>query len=94
METLRAALPYDNEIVVIEMQGDDLHKVIALAEAKKGSDAAGYMTHLHHIDHEKTYRVATTDYVAFVASGYKIFFKDAKRSGLRARAEFAKTLAR
>jgi 5'-nucleotidase len=93
METLRAALPYDNEIVVAEMKGADLHKIIALGEAKRGSDSAGYMTHLHHIDHEKTYRVATTDYVAFVASGYKIFFKDAKQTGFKARGELAKTLS-
>jgi 5'-nucleotidase len=84
MEVLRAAMPYDNEIVVCTMPGTQLQRVL---------DAAGpesYVTALT-IDPSRTYRVATTDYVAHVA--YKdVFACDVTPTRLRARDEMRKRL--
>ncbi len=76
-EALRAALPYDNEIVVCEMKGADLQRAI---------DDEMYVS--GPIDPAKTYRVATTDYVAFVAKKL-----DCQRTGKKVRAELTATLS-
>lgn len=84
MELLRAALPYDNEIVVCEMSGEQLQRVLGAAAADSfvsGADA---------IDSGRTYRIATTDYLAFVAHA-KAFECDRKKTGLRVREELRKT---
>jgi len=84
MEILRAAMPYDNEIVVCAMNGAQLQRAL---------DAAGpesYVTELA-IDPSRTYRVATTDYVASVAHK-GVFPCDVTRSGLRVREETRKGL--
>jgi len=75
-EALRAALPYDNEIVVCEMKGADLQRAI---------DDEMYVS--GPIDPEKTYRVATTDYVAFVAKKLHC-----QRTGKKVRAELTSAL--
>jgi 5'-nucleotidase / UDP-sugar diphosphatase len=82
MELLRAAMPYDNEIVVCTMTGAQL--ALALDEAGPES----YVTGLT-IDPATEYRVATTDYVAYVA--YKdVFACDKTQTGLRVRDELRK----
>ena len=93
MELLRAAMPYDNEIFVAEMTGAELAKVIAVSDSRAGSDSVAYIVGAQKLDPAKTYRVATTDYLARVASGYRELFTGAKPSGVHVRAEYAKTLA-
>lgn len=87
MEVLRAAMPYDNEIVVCRLSGAQLQRVL---------DATGpesYTTGPDAIDPSRDYRVATTDYVANVA--YKdVFACEVTRSGVRVREEMRKRLRR
>jgi 5'-nucleotidase len=86
MELLRAAMPYDNEIVVATMRGDELERVLAF----QGDPS--YVTPIH-VDPAKSYRVATTDYLANVSS-YKQFFTAAvEKSGLRARDQIRRWVA-
>ena len=92
MELLRAAMPYDNEIFVAEMTGAEVAKLVAISDARAGSDSVAYMLGAQRLDPAKRYRVATTDYVARVASGYRDLFASAKGTGTHVRAEFAKTL--
>jgi 5'-nucleotidase / UDP-sugar diphosphatase len=92
MEVLRAALPYDNEIVVCTMTTPQLQRVLDFNSARQGTDAesvvAGAMDRSRP---DATYRVATTDYLAFVA--YKeVFDCDKQTTGLRVRDEVRKTL--
>jgi len=84
METLRNAMPYDNEIVTATMSGEQVQKLIDF----KGD--ASYHTPIK-IDANATYRVATTDYLANV-SAYKSFFSGVEKTGLRVRSELKATL--
>jgi 5'-nucleotidase len=93
METLLAAMPYENEIVVVELSGSDLQKLFAFAETKRGTDSYVYAAKPAVIDSARTYRVATTDFMARVAGGYRDFFKDGKGTGLKVREEVKKWLA-
>lgn len=82
MEVLRAAMPYDNEIVVCTMGGAQLQRALDAA----GADS--YVTPLT-IDSQGSYRVAMTDYIAHVA--YKDAFAcDKTQSGFRVRDELRK----
>jgi 5'-nucleotidase len=74
LESLRAAMPYDNELVVCTMTDAQLRGIL--------DDA--YVT---PFDPKPQYRVATTDYLAYVA--YKL---DCERTGLRVREELRKRL--
>lgn len=74
LESLRAALPYDNELVVCTMTGAQLRSVLDDSYATP-------------FEPKSQYRVATTDYLAFVA--YKF---DCERTGLRVREELRKRL--
>lgn len=84
-EALRAALPYDNEIVTCSMPGAQLERVLAHDdETYKLLDAP--------IDAQRTYKVATTDYQAFVA--YKdVFDCEKTRTGLKVREQVRKRLS-
>lgn len=85
MEALRAALPYDNEIVTCTMGGEQLQRVL-------DHDDESYVSGVPPVDPKRTYRIATTDYQAFVA--YKdVFLCDKTRTGLRVRDEVKKRLA-
>ncbi len=85
MELLQGALPYDNEIVTCTMRGDQLQRVLDFSSE---TFAAG----VPPVDPERTYRVATTDYLAFVA--YKdVFLCETARTGTRVRDELRKRLA-
>ncbi len=84
MELLRAALPYDNEIVVCEMSGEQLERVLGAAAAES------FVSGPPSIDTARAYRVATTDYLAHVA--YRdVFTCDKQKTGLRVRDELRKT---
>jgi hypothetical protein len=92
MEDLRASLPYDNEIVVKEMRGIELKRLIAVSAARKGTDNYACMTVPGAIADDHVYQVAATDYVANVSPVYAEFFKRARRTGLRVRDEFRKSM--
>jgi 5'-nucleotidase len=95
LESLRAALPYDNEIVVDSMSGVELQKLLAFGASLAGSDSLAVVAGGETIDPAKTYRVATTDFLAHVAGGYRDFFRgrSEEKSGLRVREELRKRLA-
>ena len=93
VEQLRAALPYDNEILVAEMRGDELAKLLAYGASRAGSDSAAIVDGVTKPEPSRTYRVATTDYMARTAAGYKDFFKSAQAIGKRVREEVMRSLA-
>ncbi len=92
LEILRAALPYDNEIVVDTMSGEQIQKLLALGSSRKGTDSYLIVSDAPTFESEKSYRVATTDYLA-QAAGYRDFFPTVERTGLRVRDEVRKSLA-
>lgn len=77
LESLKASLPYDNEIVVCEISGNDLQRLIADEMFFSGPA----------IDASRKYRVATTDYLA---GKEKL---SCEKTGKRARAELRATLS-
>jgi 5'-nucleotidase / UDP-sugar diphosphatase len=83
METLLAAMPYENEIVVCTMSAAQLQRFL---------DAAGPDSFVTAFNPAPTYRVATTDFVATVARK-DVFDCDGTRTGLRVREEMRKRLA-
>lgn len=89
-ETLRASLPYDNEIVVATLPAAKARELLQYARGQKG-DANAFVA--GEVVGE-TVTVATTDYLAFVAAGYRDFFAGAEtvRTGRRVRAEFRREL--
>ncbi|HUP47796.1 MAG TPA: metallophosphoesterase, partial [Thermoanaerobaculia bacterium] len=91
LETLRGALPYDNEIVVAELPAARARELLAYARSRQG-DAFAYAAGAVSGD---VTTVATTDYLARVAAGYRDFFSGAevRKSGLRVRDELRKRLA-
>jgi 5'-nucleotidase len=92
MEGLRAALPYDNEIVVCTMTGAQLQRVLDYSASRRGTDSESFVSGDTHPDPAGTYRVATTDYQA--NSAYRdVFACNATRGGLRVRDELRKTFA-
>lgn len=91
MELLLAALPYENEIITCTMNGAQLQRLYDVNGTRKGSDSEAYVRGPDGIDPRKTYRVATTDYMAFV-SWKEVFDCDKTRSGLRVREELKKRL--
>ncbi|HUP45620.1 MAG TPA: metallophosphoesterase [Thermoanaerobaculia bacterium] len=82
-ETLRGALPYDNEIVVAELPAETARQLLQHARGQKG-DAQAYVSGGVRGDRVV---VATTDYLALVAAGYRAFFSgaDVTRTGVRVR---------
>ena len=91
MELLRGSMPYDNEIVVCQMTGANLQRLLDYDASQKDTDTASYVVRPDKIVAEQTYKVATTDYLAHVA--YKdVFTCDRTMSGLRVRDEVRKSL--
>lgn len=88
MELLLGALPYENEIVVCTMTGEQVRRLLEVA----GEDS--YVSRLvTEIEAAKSYRVATTDYLAYVA--YKEAFGCEKTmTGLKVREELRKSLTK
>lgn len=110
LEDLRAALPYPNRILVYSVTGADLKRLVALSQSKRQSDSFaqfdGGMTKdgrlrierdgkYQPVVDDRRYRVATTDYLARVADGYRDFFEtfEAVDTGLEVRDEVRKKLA-
>jgi 5'-nucleotidase len=95
LETLRAAMPYDNEIIVATMSGSALQSLLVRAKADPKSDAYAYVSAAPAIDPAKTYRVAITDYMANTATAYRDLFKglELNASGKHVREEVRKRLA-
>ena len=95
LEALRAALPYDNEILVYPLRGDVVEKLLAYGKSRQGSDSFAIVASPNAIDPARTYRVATTDYLAKNAPGYRDFFAGltAETPGLHVRDEVRKRIA-
>jgi 5'-nucleotidase len=74
LEALRAAMPYDNEILVYTLRGDAVGKLLAYGKSRQGSDSFAIVAAPNAIDPARMYRVATTDYLARTAPGYRDFF--------------------
>jgi 2',3'-cyclic-nucleotide 2'-phosphodiesterase (5'-nucleotidase family) len=74
LEALRAAMPYDNEILVYTLRGDAVEKLLAYGKSREGSDSFAIVAAPNAIDPARMYRVATTDYLARTAPGYRDFF--------------------
>ena len=93
MEALRSAMPYDNEIVTAELSGEALRKLFVVAGS--GADGGAFLAGAQAPDPARRYKVATTDYLARVAAGYRDAFAGAviQPTGLRVRDEFRKMLA-
>lgn len=93
MEVLRAALPYDNEIVVCTMTTPQLQRVLDFNATRRGTDAESVIAgQIDRSQPDATYRIATTDYLASIA--YKdVFTCDVQKTGLRVRDELRKSLA-
>jgi 5'-nucleotidase/UDP-sugar diphosphatase len=94
-EALRAALPYDNEILVYPLRGDVVEKLLAYGNSRQGSDSFAIVAAPKTIDSARTYRVATTDYLARNAPGYRDFFVGLtpETPGLHVRDEVRKRIA-
>ena len=86
LETLRAALPYDNELVVAEMTAATYAKLLAVTRTQGEGESGVYATGAAPGSAEKIV-VATTDYMAFVAPPYRDVFTAStlRRTGLRVR---------
>ena len=96
VEALRAALPYDNEILVYSLRGDAVEKLLAYGRSREGSDSVAIVARSASIDPQRTYRVATTDFLAKTAPGYRDFFAGLtpETPGLHVREEVRQWLAR
>jgi 5'-nucleotidase / UDP-sugar diphosphatase len=92
VEQLRAALPYDNEIFVAEMRGDELAKLLAYGASRAGSDSVAIVDGVTKPEPSRTYKVATTDYMARTDVGYRDFFKNVQATGKRVRDEVTRSL--
>ena len=95
LETLRAAMPYDNEIVVAQLPGDRVTQLLARANtADPASEARAFAT-AATIESSRTYTVAVTDYMANVSTSYRDLFSgvEVKKTGMRVRSEVLKRLA-
>jgi len=111
LEDLRAALPYPNRILVYSIKGGDLRRLVALAESKRETDSFAQFSGIatkngallvksdglyQPMQDERIYRVATTDYLARVADGYREFFTpfEGTDTGLEVREEVRKRIQR
>jgi 5'-nucleotidase/UDP-sugar diphosphatase len=95
VEALRAALPYDNEILVYSLRGDAVEKLLAYGRSLEGGDSYSIVARPPSIDQDRKYRVATTDYLAKTAVGYRDFFVGLtpEQPGLHVREEVKKRVA-
>lgn len=91
LEMLRAALPYDNEVVITKVSGEVLQKLLARAASGPASEARAYATPAPALDPKGTYSVAITDYMARVSTAYRDLFAGARLSGTGIRVRDAVT---
>jgi 5'-nucleotidase / UDP-sugar diphosphatase len=89
VESLHAAMPYENDILVYPMTGEQLAKLIGYSVAHHGTDAFAQLSGARvrgsfaapaidiggaPLDPARTYRVAVTNFQALVAPGYREVF--------------------
>jgi 5'-nucleotidase / UDP-sugar diphosphatase len=93
LEALRAAMPYDNEIVVTTMAGSRLSTL--LERSSHDADGPLFTTPIPAIEPLRPYRVALTDYMAFVNASYRDLAAGAEpaRSGIRVRSAVTKRMS-
>jgi 5'-nucleotidase / UDP-sugar diphosphatase len=95
MELLLAALPYENEIVTCSMTGTQVQRLYDYNEKRKGTDSeafvSGTASSASGIQPGKTYRVATTDFLANIA-WKEVFDCDKTKTGFKVREELKKQL--
>lgn len=95
-EQLRAALPYPNRILVYELTGASLARLLEASAAKAGTDlfcqGAGLPA---KVDGAATYRLATTDFFALTAEPYRTILAglSPRETGLDVRGVVRKALA-
>jgi len=94
LDSLRAALPYDNEVVVAELSADDAKKLLSLAAedtyVSGGIRDSGFgigRTGGPNPESRMPIRVAVTDYMTSVAAAYRDVFSRAKltKTGIHVR---------
>jgi 5'-nucleotidase len=73
-ERLRAAMPYDNEIVACSMSGLQVRELLAISKSLEHGDSWSYFAGATDIDPARTYRVAAADFLARVAPRYRDVF--------------------
>src|ERR1051325_4223895 len=84
MEQLRDAMPYENEIVVCAMTGSAAQRVLDYSAKLAGTDRESFIAKPATLDPSRTYRVATTDFLANVA--YRdVFDCEKEKTGKRVR---------
>jgi 5'-nucleotidase/UDP-sugar diphosphatase len=117
MEELRAAMPYENDILVYDLTGEQLGRLLAYSASRYQTDSFAQVSGVRFVvdrfhdaafltiadaagkhgplDKGKTYRVATTDFLARVAPGYRDLLAGLtpKATGLRVRDEVRKYIA-
>jgi 5'-nucleotidase/UDP-sugar diphosphatase len=96
-EDFHAAFPYPNRVTTATLGGRQVAELVALVEARRGSDAFSQQSGLRWkgtaveilrdpanpaaghepLDPMRSYRVATTDFQAFVLDGYRQLFAGA-----------------
>jgi 2',3'-cyclic-nucleotide 2'-phosphodiesterase (5'-nucleotidase family) len=93
MEKLRDALPYENEIIVCSMNAAAVQRVLDTSAARAGTDSESFIAAPSSLDATRTYRVATTDFLANVV--YRDVFDCAKeKTGKRVRETVEGALSR
>lgn len=92
LETLRAAMPYDNEIVVADLPREAYARLIAFARSRT-DDSVAWIDEAP-VSSGETIRVAATDYLARVAPGYRDFFTgtNLEGTGIRVRTKVQNAL--
>lgn len=96
VEGLRTTLPYPNKILIYELSSADFAHLVALSNSKKGTDTYGQFAGVDPSatvkETSRIYKLATTDYIARVAPGYREFFANRPftDSGLEVRDEVQK----
>jgi 5'-nucleotidase len=93
MELLLAAMPYENEIVTCTMTGAQVQQLLDYNTSRKGTDDESYVSAPAAIDPAKTYRIATTDFLANIAWKEQLQCEKVK-SGLKVREELRKELTK
>ena len=92
MEQLRDAMPYENEIFVCTMPASTVQRVLDYSKSLAGTDRESFIAAPSSLDPSRTYRVATTDFLANVV--YREVFDCAKeKTGKKVRETVKATLS-
>jgi 5'-nucleotidase/UDP-sugar diphosphatase len=93
LELLRAALPYDNQIVIADLPASSVEKLVALSQLGEGAFISAW-GRLQPAGSGPIVRVATVDYLANIAPEYRDVFAAAsvRSTGIRLREEVRKRL--